>query len=76
MGARITQSIFIGQIIAAFYVDGVDTKNGCLAATILMILTFLEAIIHHPLFFESLRTGIDIRVALSAVIYNKVIDAS
>ena len=73
MAARIIQSFYIGQIVAAFYVDGVDRKNGYSAATVLTVCTFIETIIHHPLFMESLRTGMDVRVALSAVVYNKVI---
>ncbi|CAB4024574.1 multidrug resistance-associated 4-like, partial, partial [Paramuricea clavata] len=71
MAARIIQSVFIGQIVGAFYVGGVDRNNGYLAATLLTLCTFIETIIHHPLFMESLRTGIDVRVALSAVVYNK-----
>jgi hypothetical protein len=50
----------------------VDKKTGYLAATILAVCTFIETIIHHPLFMENLRTGMDVRVALSAVVYNKV----
>jgi hypothetical protein len=73
MAARIIQSVFIGQIVGAFYVGGVDKKSGYLAATLLTLCTFIETIIRHPLFMESLRTGIDVRVALSTVVYNKVI---
>ena len=58
--------------MAAFHVDGVDRKNGYLAATLFTLCAFVEAIAHHPLFIELLRTAIDIRVALSAVVYNKV----
>lgn len=72
IAARVAQSIFIGQIVAAFYVEGVDRKKGYLAASLMTVCTFLEAFIHHPLFMESLRTGMDVRVALSALVYNKV----
>ncbi|XP_028401677.1 multidrug resistance-associated protein 4-like isoform X2 [Dendronephthya gigantea] len=74
--AGVAQSIFIGQIVAAFYVDGVDRKSGYLAATLFTLCAFVEAIIHHPLFIELLRTAIDIRVALSAVVYNKALRMS
>ena len=73
MTARIVQSFYIGQIVAAFYVEGVDTKSGYLAAAVLTACNFIEAIVHHPLFMEGLRTGMDVRVALSAVVYNKVL---
>ncbi|XP_028401691.1 multidrug resistance-associated protein 4-like [Dendronephthya gigantea] len=76
MAARTAQSIFIGQIVAAFYVDGVDRKNGYLAAGLLTACTFTEALAHHPLFLESLRTGMDVRVALSALVYNKALRMS
>ena len=72
MAVRIIQSLCIGQIVAAFYVDGVDKKNGYRAAVILTVCTFTEALVHHPLFLECLRTGMDFRVALSSVVYNKV----
>ena len=75
MSAQITQSFSIGQIVAAFYVEGVDTKSGYLAAFLLTACNFIEAIVHHPLFLEGLRTGMDVRVALSSLVYNKVLSA-
>ena len=73
MSVRVIQSFYIGQIVAAFYVEGVDTKSGYLAAFILTACNFIEAIVHHPLFLEGLRTGMDVRIALSSVVYNKVL---
>ena len=75
MSAQITQSFYIGQIVAAFYVEGVDTKSGYLAAFLLTACNFIEAVAHHPLFLEGLRTGMDVRVALSSLVYNKVLSA-
>lgn len=73
MSMRVIVSIYIGKIVASFNsVDGVDKESGYLFAALITICTFVEAIVHHPLFLESLRTGMDIRIALSAVIYNKV----
>ena len=73
LAVRIVQPVFIGKIVGVFY-DGVeDNRNiGYVYATVILCCAFFEAILHHPLFLELLRTGMNLRVAASALVYRKV----
>lgn len=73
LAVRIIQPIYIGKIVAVFQ-DGVEENkaDGYIYATIIAIGAFSESLLHHPLFLELLRTGMNIRVAVSALVYRKV----
>ena len=71
MAASITQSIYIGKIVASFQDIEEEKTNGYVAATIVVLCAFIAAISHHSAFMESLRSGMNTRVALSSLVYSK-----
>ncbi|VDP20015.1 unnamed protein product [Soboliphyme baturini] len=70
---KVLQLLLMGRLIRFFRFDsGISTSTACLYALGLSLCSFSFALTHHRYFYEVMRTGMRVRIALAALVYSKV----
>jgi ATP-binding cassette subfamily C (CFTR/MRP) protein 4 len=70
---RIAQPLLLKQIVLNINDSNLPSYEGYLYAIGLGLSIFFQAIIHHLLYFRTERIGTQVRIALSAIIYKRLL---
>ncbi|KAJ1925118.1 hypothetical protein IWQ60_004759 [Tieghemiomyces parasiticus] len=68
---KIAQAAFLGYLVNFFHDPTIPTQHGYLFALGLSLSVILEAFTHHIFYFSLSRMGLNVRVGLSTMIYQK-----
>ncbi|TPX36898.1 hypothetical protein SeMB42_g06982 [Synchytrium endobioticum] len=68
---QIGEALLLGQLLTFFQSPTAPAQQGYLAATGLSLCVITHGVIHHVEFFLTMRAGMQLRVAMIAVIYTK-----
>ena len=73
IGVKIAQPLLLKQIVLNINDSNAASYVGYLYAIGLGLSTTLQVLIHHQFFFRTTRIGIHIRIALSSIIYKRLL---
>ena len=73
IGARIAQPLFLKQIVLVISDRTLDAYIGYLYAIGLGLSALIQALIHQQFFFRTTRVGLHARIALSSLIYKRLL---
>jgi ATP-binding cassette subfamily C (CFTR/MRP) protein 4 len=73
VGARIVQPLLLKEIVLNINDSNAASYVGYLYAIGLGLMTTLTVLMHHQCYFRSIRIGMQIRIALSSMIYKRLL---
>ena len=73
IGARVAQPLFLKEIVLSITDPNINSYVGYLYAVGLGLSVLIQALIHHQFFFRTTRVGIHVRIALSSLIYKRLL---
>ena len=70
---RIAQPVLVGIFLTYFNpVPGITHLQVYLCGLALLTMTLFPVLLHNPVFFKALRFGMQLRVAVTGLVYQKV----